>query len=491
VELFTFDDFVLINRAKINRIVNTLLWLLILTAPAVAVCIKSDIFVHITYNACIVIAAVFILLAAIDTVLVKIIPQSVVTVFFGIGSLLLETYVFSYLKADVFLTFTLIPFISIFYCQRFIYHFSAVLTFVNIETSFLFRNNLLATQDNLNDFLGATGGFLVEFGVIYFTGIFLGRAIRGYFKRSYDNQMEVISGKEITERQFETLQSLVDIYLSAHLIDLENDSFVELKSTREINSRVYELKNLSCESIINTAMTSLTSDHHLNQVLYFVDLKTLPDRLKGKKIISMEFNGKINGWCRASFINVESDKNGVPLKVLYTVQVIDEEKKTKQYLLNLSRVDKLTELGNRAAYEACVKQHEINGVTPVFTIIQLDVNGLKKINDTQGHAAGDELIKGAADCIRKVFGESGNCFRTGGDEFVVIIEADLKRLNKLCSRFDKTVSDWKGKLVESLHISYGYVRGEEMPYTEIIDMANVADERMYKMKKAFYESQGK
>ena len=49
----------------------------------------------------------------------------------------------------------------------------------------------------------------------------------------------------------------------------------------------------------------------------------------------------------------------------------------------------------------------------------IDINGLKVVNDTLGHAAGDELICGAADCISKTFEKSGTCYRTGGGGGVV------------------------------------------------------------------------
>ncbi|MBR5705734.1 MAG: diguanylate cyclase, partial [Deltaproteobacteria bacterium] len=55
-----------------------------------------------------------------------------------------------------------------------------------------------------------------------------------------------------------------------------------------------------------------------------------------------------------------------------------------------------------------------------LAVFSIDVNGLKTVNDSLGHDAGDELIRGAADCISAAFGQTGKCYRTGGDEFVVL-----------------------------------------------------------------------
>ena len=60
--------------------------------------------------------------------------------------------------------------------------------------------------------------------------------------------------------------------------------------------------------------------------------------------------------------------------------------------------------------------------------ISIDLNGLKRVNDTYGHVAGDELIRAAADCMKNSFNEYGKIYRIGGDEFAVIIteETSLK-----------------------------------------------------------------
>ena len=54
-------------------------------------------------------------------------------------------------------------------------------------------------------------------------------------------------------------------------------------------------------------------------------------------------------------------------------------------------------------------------------MFSVDVNGLKKVNDTKGHTAGDELIKGAANCLTLAVGNNGKVYRTGGDEFMAVL----------------------------------------------------------------------
>lgn len=85
-------------------------------------------------------------------------------------------------------------------------------------------------------------------------------------------------------------------------------------------------------------------------------------------------------------------------------------------LKNMSYCDQLTGIGNRHAlyeYIANIKQGEHIGV------VYCDITGLKRVNDTQGHEAGDNLILQACQCLKNVFGLYG-LFRIGGDELLVL-----------------------------------------------------------------------
>lgn len=96
-----------------------------------------------------------------------------------------------------------------------------------------------------------------------------------------------------------------------------------------------------------------------------------------------------------------------------------------------------------------------------FVYAALDVNGLKGINDTLGHNAGDELIQGAAECKKQCFGSYGRVYRIGGDEFVSIIFVDESELKKIREDFDEVISHWSGMMVDELSISCGYVYSRE------------------------------
>lgn len=62
-------------------------------------------------------------------------------------------------------------------------------------------------------------------------------------------------------------------------------------------------------------------------ILKFVDLNTLPQRMDSQRYLSKEYRGVFSGWVRGSFVEVSRDDRGSLTQVLYTYQVIDEEKK--------------------------------------------------------------------------------------------------------------------------------------------------------------------
>lgn len=125
-----------------------------------------------------------------------------------------------------------------------------------------------------------------------------------------------------------------------------------------------------------------------------------------------------------------------------------------------------------------------------FTYVSMDLNGLKRVNDTLGHDAGDELIKGAALCMRESFGSYGDLFRIGGDEFAAIMDVDDQRLQQALDDFQRRTGNWRGGLVDRLSVSCGCARRAEFPEKALADLAKIADIRMYQAKREYYRAAG-
>lgn len=150
--------------------------------------------------------------------------------------------------------------------------------------------------------------------------------------------------------------------------------------------------------------------------------------------------------------------------------------------------DSLTGLYNRHAYEEKIEEYEKKqGPAPDFVVVSFDVNGLKVVNDTLGHQGGDELLIGAAQCMKDSFGTYGNVYRVGGDEFVAFVNADDALLQHLLANLQSRVDQWHGKLVKSLSVAVGYVPLREQPTCTVQELIHLSDVRMYSAKAAYYE----
>lgn len=182
---------------------------------------------------------------------------------------------------------------------------------------------------------------------------------------------------------------------------------------------------------------------------------------------------------------------GVILLVISRLSKVRKEKKEQSAMLSsiseMSNIDKMTGCFNRRSYEEDLSKMSANDQ---FIYISMDVNGLKIINDSHGHAAGDELICGAAACMRSCFDKYGKVYRIGGDEFVAVLFVQLEQFLWIKTEFDGDIRYWTGNQVEEISISCGYVSSGERKWASMKEIANVADIRMYEEKAMYYKKNG-
>lgn len=171
-------------------------------------------------------------------------------------------------------------------------------------------------------------------------------------------------------------------------------------------------------------------------------------------------------------------------------KLLEREKKNAELWMQKSNTDELSGFYNRHAYEEDLTSFGIEKMRDNFVYVSIDINGLKLVNDTLGHEAGDELILGASECLKQCFGAYGKLYRTGGDEFVALIYADDDQLEEIKKDVDEVFDHWSGEFSDDLAISCGYVSKKESEYLTIRQMASLADKRMYEAKNRYYLNKG-
>lgn len=283
---------------------------------------------------------------------------------------------------------------------------------------------------------------------------------------------------------YNLLKSMSEVYYSIHLINLPEDTVYTYAARNEIKELLRD--NTHATISMHQIVKATVSEEHLGRILRFTDLATIEDRLYGKKMISADFIGKREGWVRATFITIDKDENDMPVNVVFTTQVIEEEKNREERIILKSNTDDMTSCYNRRAYEQELDSYRGKTLNTNLTCVIIDINGLKHINDTYGHAAGDEAIIGVANSLKKTFWNYGRVFRIGGDEFIAIVTADEKEFNRVMVDFSTSLHNYRGKYVNGLSASIGYAKAKDFPEVSYYELEKIAEEKMYQEKDSYY-----
>jgi len=171
-------------------------------------------------------------------------------------------------------------------------------------------------------------------------------------------------------------------------------------------------------------------------------------------------------------------------------QMASDDKLREQELLLTT--DSLTGLFNRYAYAKILEQYDRPDCLPEdLCAFSIDINGLKQANDTLGHAVGDELICGAADCMKRVFGKAGKCYRTGGDEFIVFASLDREKAQEIMKRLKAEAAAWKGEGIDELSLAAGFALAKDHLGFSAEKLVIEADKAMYTEKNEYYSQSGR
>ena len=168
--------------------------------------------------------------------------------------------------------------------------------------------------------------------------------------------------------------------------------------------------------------------------------------------------------------------------VSFQVATAIERKSSEEKIKHLSFHDALTGLYNRAYFEEELERYNFPRYYPLSMVI-LDVNGLKVINDTFGHLEGDKLLQHLSQILVSVSRQGDILARIGGDEFAIILPSTTsEQSHSFCERIKKACQQDKIEPIYlRLNISLGHVT-QEGEYKDINSLLKTADRKMYQDK---------
>ncbi|MCR5748098.1 MAG: GGDEF domain-containing protein [Lachnospiraceae bacterium] len=486
-----FDNYLSENHIRINKYLNIALWLFILTGPAIALGVKTGHFPDIKYSTCIYISVLVFILALAHLILIKKWPGSKINGLFALTALNIVIVYMSVSHVNIRLTWFLVPLLSLLFCNKAIFYYAiisnyvlmAVTTWVTAPYEFSYSNGYNSVKECFIDIIG---GYTIETLILVAGSLMIANLTVDHFKELFKQYSTVARHETEMEEKIDLLDSMAEIYDNVNLVNFVDNTEMSLRNSDQ--KKVGIDMHSQSHTIMNQKLKNNVVPDQLESFLTFTNLKTVRSRLSQKKIISADFIDVVNGWFRAQYITVDATIDGIPNSVIYTTRNVDDEKRREEHLIRISMTDEMTRLFNRRCYEEDLTSYRQNGLDDTFVLFSVDVNGLKKINDSKGHAAGDELIKGAANCLAFAVGNIGKAYRTGGDEFMAIVHTDAPE--KVRESILSKSGEWHGIYADKVTMSVGYAAHYLYKDATIDELEHLADQDMYAEKEKYYKENG-
>ncbi len=208
-------------------------------------------------------------------------------------------------------------------------------------------------------------------------------------------------------------------------------------------------------------------------LLYFISVVYNPSLLESTVITDAVSNNVI-AWI-ASIVIYRKFKNE------FINQKTIEEKNKK--LKEISDEDRLTGIYNRRKLEEILKENYNNSLryNNKFSIILLDLDHFKNVNDNYGHQIGDKVLQEVSSLLLEKIRKVDYCGRWGGEEFLIILpETDLASAVKLAKRLRSEIGNYEFTKVQNITSSFGV--STYSSNKDIKEIINAADEALYKAK---------
>ncbi|MBL8050373.1 MAG: GGDEF domain-containing protein [Anaerolineales bacterium] len=167
--------------------------------------------------------------------------------------------------------------------------------------------------------------------------------------------------------------------------------------------------------------------------------------------------------------------------VMVAIQDITARKKAEEYLRYLGTHDVMTGLYNRTYFEETLVKLEANRQDPISIII-VDLNYLKHVNDTLGHQAGDKLIRRIAEVLQASSDAEQFTARIGGDEFIIILPGQNEEAASEYMKHIQVLVEMNNKYYREPELSISIGAATSTPEMSLEKTINLADDAMYRNK---------
>ena len=309
--------------------------------------------------------------------------------------------------------------------------------------------------------------------------------------RDVDEQMRQRQAAELIKEQqiaYTRLTALAGDFIAVYVVDPATDRYQEFTSTVDYDSLDQAKTGEDFFNAVREAARKLGYPEDVSRVLTVFTRENVLGEVEQHGIFTMSYRIMMQGEPRYIQVKAAMVEEKEGKRLIVGVSDIDAQvRQEEKYVTSISKarmeanIDALTGVKNRHAFlvaeERLNDQIAENGGKE-FAVVLLDVNDLKKVNDNEGHAAGDQYLKDACKIICELFKHSP-VFRLGGDEFAVIAQgSDYACIDDLVGQM--SARNAEAKRTGGIVIACGMAkRGDE---TAVAPVFESADQRMYEDK---------
>ena len=292
------------------------------------------------------------------------------------------------------------------------------------------------------------------------------------------------------------IHALAGDYLAVHVVDPETDRYREYSSNEGYESFSLPKDGVDFFNTTRAMSPQFVHPEDLDRYMHAFTKENVLEEIRSNGIFTLTYRLIVHEkptyvQLKAAMVN---EKDGP--RIVVGINNIDVQiRQEEEYRNRLAQaqaqasIDALTGIKNKHAYLAAeerINRQIAEHTAPAFAVSILDINDLKKVNDTEGHQAGDQFIREACRIVCTTFRHSP-VFRVGGDEFAVISQgSDLERIDELVDTIAKHNA-------QALHgggivIACGTARYEEGTDTCVASVFERADQVMYENKSRLKEA---
>jgi PAS domain S-box-containing protein/diguanylate cyclase (GGDEF)-like protein len=217
-----------------------------------------------------------------------------------------------------------------------------------------------------------------------------------------------------------------------------------------VNDKLCAMLGYDKEELLASTFQAITHPDDLDNDLEQVR-RMLAGEMRSYEIEKRYFRGDgTTVWILLS-VSLARGEDGEPLYFVSQLQDIDERKRAMGELEHHAHHDALTGLLNRRAWDSEL-EHAIAHGDGSVAIVLIDLNDFKQVNDTLGHAAGDDLLRAAAGAWRAHLRDGDRLARLGGDEFAVLLTgAGAQQVSEIVVRLRRGLAHGAGAAIGVAH----------------------------------------